>query len=185
MSSRPRPARPNPPAPGKARTPRRPDRSSLRRTVDGPVIDLDRYVPGLMTMVNSALTRGASSAYLSLYAVGIETWRCLVLLAIEGRIRLGRTVHHRHHAVDDVVDVGEVAPELTVIEDLDGATRQDGLGKAFHAAEEPQAGADFQQDGVWRVQAYGGGKAIRPGGDFLEGSKLLGRAALDQPELGG
>ena len=56
------------------------------------MIDLDRYVPGLLTMVNSALTRGASGAYLAVYAVGIETWRILVMLAIEGRVTAQRIV---------------------------------------------------------------------------------------------
>lgn len=56
------------------------------------MLDLDRYVPGLLTMVNSALTGGASTAYLSVYGVGIETWRILVMLAIEGRVTAQRIV---------------------------------------------------------------------------------------------
>ncbi len=56
------------------------------------MLDLDRYVPGLLTVVNSALTRGASAAYLSIYAVGIETWRILVMLAIEERVTAQRIV---------------------------------------------------------------------------------------------
>lgn len=67
-------------------------RASVHNTAAGPVIDLDRYVPGLLTMVNSALTRGASAAYLSVYAVGIETWRILVMLAIEPQVTAQRMV---------------------------------------------------------------------------------------------
>jgi DNA-binding MarR family transcriptional regulator len=50
------------------------------------VVDLDRYVPGYMTWIANKLSRGASSIYLSAFDIGIETWRLLVLLAIEGSI---------------------------------------------------------------------------------------------------
>lgn len=49
-------------------------------------IDLDRYVPAYLTWIANKLSRGASQHYLNLFDVGIETWRCLVLLAIEGSI---------------------------------------------------------------------------------------------------
>jgi DNA-binding MarR family transcriptional regulator len=65
---------------------------SLRRTPSGPVLDLERYVPGLLTLVTSQLSGGASAAYLALYAIGIETWRVMVMLAIEGRITAQRMV---------------------------------------------------------------------------------------------
>lgn len=67
-------------------------RSSVRNTPDGPVLDLDKYLPGLFTLIASNLSGGASSAYLSLYAVGIETWRVMVMLAIEGRVTAQRMV---------------------------------------------------------------------------------------------
>jgi DNA-binding MarR family transcriptional regulator len=67
-------------------------RASIRRTAEGPVLDLERYVPGLFTLVTSRLSGGASAAYLSLYAVGIETWRVMVMLAIEGRVTANRIV---------------------------------------------------------------------------------------------
>ena len=50
------------------------------------VIDLDRYVPAFLTWIANKLSRGASQQYLKVFDVGIETWRCLVLLAIEGSI---------------------------------------------------------------------------------------------------
>jgi len=46
------------------------------------VVDLDRYVPAYLTWVSNKLSRGASQQYLRAFDVGIETWRCLVLLAI-------------------------------------------------------------------------------------------------------
>ncbi|MDM0078761.1 MarR family winged helix-turn-helix transcriptional regulator [Variovorax sp. J2P1-59] len=47
-------------------------------------MDLDRYVPAYLTWIANKLSRGASQHYLSTFDVGIETWRCLVLLAVEG-----------------------------------------------------------------------------------------------------
>jgi DNA-binding MarR family transcriptional regulator len=67
-------------------------RSSLQTSPHGPVLDLNRYVPGLLTLIASNLSGGASSAYLSLYAIGIETWRVMVMLAIEGRVTAQRIV---------------------------------------------------------------------------------------------
>jgi DNA-binding MarR family transcriptional regulator len=67
-------------------------RSSVRKTAAGPVLDLDKYVPGLLTLITSNLSGGASAAYLSLYAVGIETWRVMVMLAIEGRVTAQQVV---------------------------------------------------------------------------------------------
>lgn len=49
-------------------------------------IDLDHYVPAYLTWTANKLSRGASQHYLKIFGVGIETWRCLVLLAIEGSI---------------------------------------------------------------------------------------------------
>jgi len=46
------------------------------------VVDLDRYVPAVLTWISNKLSRGASQHYLRVFDVGIETWRCLVLLAI-------------------------------------------------------------------------------------------------------
>jgi DNA-binding MarR family transcriptional regulator len=49
--------------------------------LDG-VIDLDRYAPAYLIWIANKLTRGASAHYLTLFGVGGEVWRCLVLLAI-------------------------------------------------------------------------------------------------------
>jgi DNA-binding MarR family transcriptional regulator len=50
------------------------------------IVDLEHYVPAYLTWIANKLSRGASQHYLSVADVGIETWRCLVLLAIEGSI---------------------------------------------------------------------------------------------------
>lgn len=54
------------------------------------VIDLERYVPGYLTWIANKLTRGASQAYLAAFDTGIESWRLLVLLAIETSISAQR-----------------------------------------------------------------------------------------------
>lgn len=51
-----------------------------------PRVDLERYVPAFLTWIANKLSRGASQHYLRHFGVGIETWRCLVLLAIEPTI---------------------------------------------------------------------------------------------------
>lgn len=71
---------------------RKKGRSSLKQLKEGPVLNLEKYVPGLLTLIASNLSGGASTAYLSLYAVGIETWRVMVMLALEGRVTAQRMV---------------------------------------------------------------------------------------------
>lgn len=51
-----------------------------------PVVDLDNYAPAYFTWIANKLSRGASQSYLAAFDVGIESWRVLVLLAIEGTI---------------------------------------------------------------------------------------------------
>ena len=50
------------------------------------VVDLEHYVPAFLTWIANKLSRGASQHYLAVADFGIETWRCLVLMAIEGSI---------------------------------------------------------------------------------------------------
>lgn len=58
-----------------------PDAAAVPNTVD-----LDRYVPAYLTWIANKLSRGASQHYLANFNVGIETWRCLVLLAVDGEV---------------------------------------------------------------------------------------------------
>lgn len=55
-------------------------------SADHPVVDLDHYAPAYFTWIANKLSRGASQSYLAAFDVGIESWRVLVLLAIEGAI---------------------------------------------------------------------------------------------------
>ncbi len=49
-------------------------------------VDLDTYVPAYLTWTANKLSRGASQCYIKHFDIGIETWRCLVLLAIDGAV---------------------------------------------------------------------------------------------------
>jgi DNA-binding MarR family transcriptional regulator len=49
-------------------------------------VDLQRYVPAFLTWIANKLSRGASQHYLRVHGIGIETWRLLVLLAVEGSL---------------------------------------------------------------------------------------------------
>jgi len=49
-------------------------------------IDLQRYVPAFLTWIANKLSRGASQHYLRVHGIGIETWRLLVLLVVEGSL---------------------------------------------------------------------------------------------------
>jgi DNA-binding MarR family transcriptional regulator len=51
-----------------------------------PHVDLQRYVPAFLTWIANKLSRGASQHYLRVHGIGIETWRLLVLLAVEGAL---------------------------------------------------------------------------------------------------
>lgn len=55
-------------------------------TAAAPVVDLDRHVPALLAWVANKLSRGVSQHFLNVFGVGIETWRCLMLLAVHGSI---------------------------------------------------------------------------------------------------
>lgn len=65
---------------------RHPKTATVNETPDHPTVNLDHYVPGYLTWVSNKLSRGASHAYLRVFGVGIEMWRLMVLLAIEGRL---------------------------------------------------------------------------------------------------
>jgi DNA-binding MarR family transcriptional regulator len=51
-----------------------------------PVLDLDRYTVAYLVWIANKLSSGASRNYLKVFGVGVETWRCLVLLAIHDSI---------------------------------------------------------------------------------------------------
>lgn len=50
------------------------------------VVNLEHYVPAYLTWIANKLSGSASQHYLNAFGVGIETWRCLVLLAAEATV---------------------------------------------------------------------------------------------------
>jgi DNA-binding MarR family transcriptional regulator len=63
-----------------------PDETAMR-------LDLERYVPGLLTFLANKLSRGASVLYRKHFGVGIIEWRVMALLAIEPGITAARVCH--------------------------------------------------------------------------------------------
>ena len=50
------------------------------------MLDLDRYTVAYLVWIANKLSSGASRSYRKVFGVGVETWRCLVLLAIHDSI---------------------------------------------------------------------------------------------------
>ncbi len=51
------------------------------------VLDLDRYVPALITFIANKLSRSATVVYQKRFRVNVTEWRILSLLAIEPAFR--------------------------------------------------------------------------------------------------
>jgi DNA-binding MarR family transcriptional regulator len=54
------------------------------------VLDLDRYVPALVTFIANKLSRSATAVYQKRFGVNVTEWRILALLAIEPEISAAR-----------------------------------------------------------------------------------------------
>ena len=65
---------------------RKPTRTGKPKPENSRVLDLDRYTVAYLVWTANKLSRGASQNYLKLFGVGVETWRCLVLLAIHNAV---------------------------------------------------------------------------------------------------
>jgi DNA-binding MarR family transcriptional regulator len=57
------------------------------------VLDLDRYVPALITFIANKLSRSATVVYQKRFGVNVTEWRILSLLAIEPEISAARICH--------------------------------------------------------------------------------------------
>ena len=49
------------------------------------VLDIEHYVPGLLTFLANKLSRGASAIYRREFRLGINDWRVMALLALESQ----------------------------------------------------------------------------------------------------
>lgn len=64
------------------------ERSAIETAV--PLLDIEHYVPGLLTFLANKLSRGASAIYRREFRLGINDWRVMSLLAPEPQIAAGR-----------------------------------------------------------------------------------------------
>lgn len=103
------------------------------------VVDLERYVPAFLTWIANKLSGGASSAYLSAFNVGIETWRLLVLLAIENSLTaqaISRTIGMDKSSVSRAFKSMQLRGLITIsLDDTDGRLRVASItpkGRALH-----------------------------------------------------
>jgi len=64
-----------------------------RTAGSGQVLDLDRYVPALITFIANKLSRSATVLYQKRFGVNVTEWRILALLAIEPAISAARICH--------------------------------------------------------------------------------------------
>jgi DNA-binding MarR family transcriptional regulator len=103
------------------------------------VVDLERYVPAYLTWIANKLSGGASTAYLSAFNVGIETWRLLVLLAIEKSLTaqaISRTIGMDKSSVSRAFKNMQMRELITIgLDDADGRLRVATItpkGRALH-----------------------------------------------------
>ena len=79
----------------------------------GQMLDLDRYVPALITFIANKLSRSATTFYQKRFGVNVTEWRIMSLLAIEPGIPASRICH--------VIgfDKGPVSRTLTMMQNRD------------------------------------------------------------------
>ncbi|MDP2164891.1 MAG: MarR family transcriptional regulator [Burkholderiaceae bacterium] len=114
-------------------------KASSKVADDAAVVDLERYVPALFTWIANKLSGGASTAYLSAFNVGIETWRLLVLLAIEKSLTaqsISRTIGMDKASVSRAFKSMQTRGLITIgLDDADGRLRVATItskGRALH-----------------------------------------------------
>ncbi|UTW12224.1 MarR family winged helix-turn-helix transcriptional regulator [Marinobacterium rhizophilum] len=64
--------------------------AQIDQSSEPEVLDLDRYVPALLTFLSNKLSSGASACYRKHFGVGVVEWRVLALLAVENGITANR-----------------------------------------------------------------------------------------------
>jgi len=72
------------------RKPHRPKPAEFAAADDGPLLDLDRYVPAFITFIANKLSNSATVFYQRNFGVNITEWRIMSLLAIEPGIPASR-----------------------------------------------------------------------------------------------
>ena len=72
---------------------RRPKPAEPAPADDGPLLDLDRYVPAFITFIANKLSNSATAFYQRNFGVNVTEWRIMSLLAIEPGIPASRICH--------------------------------------------------------------------------------------------
>ncbi|MBR0697292.1 MarR family winged helix-turn-helix transcriptional regulator [Bradyrhizobium lablabi] len=75
------------------RKPRRPRPVEPAEAADGPLLDLNRYVPAFITFIANKLSNSATAYYQKNFGVNVTEWRIMSLLAIEPGIPASRICH--------------------------------------------------------------------------------------------
>ena len=75
------------------RKPRRPRPADPADASDGPLLDLDRYVPAFITFIGNKLSNSATAFYQKNFGVNVTEWRIISQLAIEPGIPASRICH--------------------------------------------------------------------------------------------
>jgi DNA-binding MarR family transcriptional regulator len=70
-----------------ARSRRKP---SVERAADGPLLDLDRYVPAFVTFIANKLSNSATAVYQRNFGINVTEWRIMTQLALEPGIPASR-----------------------------------------------------------------------------------------------
>jgi DNA-binding MarR family transcriptional regulator len=68
-------------------------RPSAERAADGPTLDIERYVPALVTFIANKLSNSATAVYQRNFGVNVTEWRIMTQLALEPGIPASRICH--------------------------------------------------------------------------------------------
>jgi DNA-binding MarR family transcriptional regulator len=63
---------------------------SAERAADGPLLDLDRYVPAFITFIANKLSNSATAVYQKNFGINVTEWRIMTQLALEPGIPASR-----------------------------------------------------------------------------------------------
>ncbi|KMO33464.1 MarR family transcriptional regulator [Methylobacterium variabile] len=115
------------------------DQATAAGAAPGPRLDLERYVPALLTFVANKLSHSASATYQRRFGVNVTEWRIMSLLAIEPGIpaaRICQVIGFDKGPVSRTLASMERRDLVAVGEDPDDARRRlirlTGKGETLH-----------------------------------------------------
>jgi len=66
---------------------------STERAADGPLLDMERYVPAFVTFIANKLSNSATAVYQRKFGINVTEWRIMTQLALEPGIPASRICH--------------------------------------------------------------------------------------------